>query len=139
MVNLVYCLTNLFYFFDIPLLWYYISFRSSIIFCLSSGKIYFSLGISLLCLFLIVFELFCGEFVETFIILSATLLPIKLRDYYAIFWITIFKVVLSPSVTFLAIFTAYVFTYIFINVIAHIFSKRQNSIVLFKYLIFRLN
>ena len=46
MADLVYCLTSLL-FFDIPLLHYCISVRSSIIFYLFSGDIYFSLGISL--------------------------------------------------------------------------------------------
>ena len=71
MVDLVYCLTNLL-FFDIPLLHYYniiFNLRLSVIFCLSSGDIYLSLGISLSCLFVFVSELFC-EFCETFVILS---------------------------------------------------------------------
>ena len=67
MVNLVHCLTNLL-FFDIPLLCNYINLRSSIIFCLSSADIYLSLGISLSCPF---------KIFETFVILSAILLPIK--------------------------------------------------------------
>ena len=36
-----------------------------------------SLGISLSCSFVTVSELFCCEFFETFVILSAILLPIK--------------------------------------------------------------
>ena len=63
--------------FDIPLLYYYINLRSSIIFCLSSGDIYLSLGVSLSCSFVPVFELFCGEFFETLVILLPILLPIK--------------------------------------------------------------
>ena len=68
MIDLVYCLTNLL-FFDIPLLYYYINLRSSIIFCLSSGDIYLSLGISLSCSFVTVFGSFCVEFFQTIIIL----------------------------------------------------------------------
>ena len=60
MVDLVYYLTNLLVF-DGPLLYYYINLRSSIIFCLSSGDIYLSLGTSLSCSIVTVFELFCGE------------------------------------------------------------------------------
>ena len=44
---------------------------------LFSRDIYFSLGISLLFSFVNVFELFCCEFLETFVILSAILLPVK--------------------------------------------------------------
>ena len=76
MVNLEYYLTNLLVF-DIPLLYFYINLSLSIIFCLSSGDIYLSLGISLLCSFVIVSESFCGEFLETAVILLAILLPIK--------------------------------------------------------------
>ena len=77
MVDLVYCLTNLL-FFDVPLLYYYINLRSSIIFCLSSGDIYLSLGISLSCSFVTVSELFCCKVFEIFVIRSGILLPIKL-------------------------------------------------------------
>ena len=76
MVDLAYCLTNLL-FFDIPLLYCYVNLRSSIIFYLSSGDIYLSLGISLSCSFATVSELFCSKFFETFVILSRTLLPIR--------------------------------------------------------------
>ena len=40
-----------FLFFDIPLLYYYVNFNSSIIYCLSRGDIYLSFGISLLAKF----------------------------------------------------------------------------------------
>ena len=76
MVDLVYYLTNLLLF-DISLLYYYINLRSSIIFCLTSGDIYLSLGISLSCSFVTAFELFCGKFFETFVIPLAILLLIK--------------------------------------------------------------
>ena len=52
-------------FFDIPLLYCYINLRSSIIFCLSSGNIYVSLGISLSCSLITISELFCCEVFET--------------------------------------------------------------------------
>ena len=58
-------------FFDIPLLYYYIILNSSIICCLSSGDIYFSLGIS------ISFLASSKLFFEAFVILSAILLAIK--------------------------------------------------------------
>ena len=76
MVDLVYCLQNVL-FFDIPLLYYYINLRSSIILYLSSGDMYISLGISLLFSFLTISKLFCAEVFETFVILSAILLPNK--------------------------------------------------------------
>ena len=73
MVDLVHCLTRLL-FFDIPLLNYYINPVSSIIFCLFSGEIYLSLGISVS--HSTVSEVFCREFIHTFEIL-VILLPIK--------------------------------------------------------------
>ena len=76
MFDLVYYPTNLI-FFDIPLLYYCINLRSSIIFCLSPEDIYLSLGISLSRSFLSVPEFFCREVLETFVILSGILLPIK--------------------------------------------------------------
>ena len=81
MVDFVHYLKSLL-FFDISLLYYYITLRSSIIFCLFSGDIYLSLGISLsrpifYASFVTISELFCGEVLETFVILSAILLPIE--------------------------------------------------------------
>ena len=76
MAELVYYLTNLL-FFDIPLLYYYINLRSSVILCPSSGDVYLCLGISLSCSFVTVSGLFCCEVFETFLILLAILLPIK--------------------------------------------------------------
>ena len=63
MVDLVHYLTHLLLF-DISLLYYYISLRSSIIFCLSAGDIYFNLGI--LFSLIIVSELFSGEILKKF-------------------------------------------------------------------------
>ena len=58
------------------LLYYYINLRSSISFCLFSGDIYLSLGISLSspifsALFVTVSKLFCNKVLEIFMILSA--------------------------------------------------------------------
>ena len=76
MVDLIYCLKNLL-FFDILLLYYSINLRSLIILCPSSGDIYISLGIYLSCSFVTVSKLFFCKFFEIFVILLATLLPIK--------------------------------------------------------------
>ena len=84
MVDLVYCPRNLLLF-EIPLLYCYINLRSSIMFCLSSGDIYLSLGISLSYSFVTVFELFCGDIFETFGNLSPVLLPIKSLVASAVF------------------------------------------------------
>ena len=59
MINFVYYLTNSL-FFDIPLLYYYINLRSSVVFCLSTRDIDLSLDIYLSCPFLIVSKLFCS-------------------------------------------------------------------------------
>ena len=80
---------------DTPLLYYYINLTISITFCLSSGDIYLFLSISLLCSFVIVSELLCGELLETFIILSAISFPVKPPVASAAFWITLFREVLS--------------------------------------------
>ena len=66
----------------------------SIIFCLSSGDIYFSLSISSSS----VSELFRGEVFVAFVILSAILFPIKSLVASAVFWIGFFEEVLSASV-----------------------------------------
>ena len=81
---MVHCLI-IFFFFDIPLLYYYINFRSSIIFCLFSRDIYLSLGISLSWSFVTVSELFCYNFFEDSVILLAILLPIESPAGSAVF------------------------------------------------------
>ena len=68
------------------------------IFCSSSGDIYLPLDISLSFSILTFSKLFCGKVFETFVIPSAILLPIKSPVASAVFWITIFEVVLSASV-----------------------------------------
>ena len=55
------------------------------IFCLCSGDIYLSLGISLSFSFVTVSELFSCEVFGTFVILLAILLPIKSRVASAVF------------------------------------------------------
>ena len=67
-------------------------------FCLFSGDIYLSLGISLSFSFVTVSKLFCCKFFETFVILSVILLPIKSPVASSVFLMTIFKEVLSASV-----------------------------------------
>ena len=59
--------------------------RLPIIFCLFSGDIYLSLGISLSRLFVTVSELFCCEVFEIFVNLLAILLSIKSPVASAVF------------------------------------------------------
>ena len=68
------------------------------VFLLETYIIYLSLGTSLSCSFIIVSELFCGELLETFVILLAFLFPIKSPVASSVFWITLFEVVLSTSI-----------------------------------------
>ena len=69
MVDLVYYLTSLL-FFVIPLLYYYINLRSSIISPLFPGDIYLSLSYSISSAsFVTVPKLLCDKFLETFVIL----------------------------------------------------------------------
>ena len=95
MVDLMHCLTNTL-FFDIPLLYHYISLNSSIISCLFSGDMYLSFGVSDSSLA----SLFCGflDFSETVVILSAILLLIKSSVTSAVFRIVLFKAVFIASV-----------------------------------------
>ena len=92
MVDLVYYLTNLL-FFNIISIYYYINLRLSIIFCLSSEDIYLSLGISigisLSCSFVTVFELFCCQFIETPVTLLEMLLPISSPVASVVYWYSI--------------------------------------------------
>ena len=84
MVDLINYLTNLL-FFDIPLLYYYVNFKPTIISCLSSGDIYLSSDIYLLWSFVTVSILFFCEVFETFVNLLAILLPIKSPVVSAVF------------------------------------------------------
>ena len=97
----------------IILLYYIIDPRSLVIYCLFSGDIYFSSS------FVPVSELFCGEVFETFVILSAILLPIKPTVAPAIFCIALFEAIFkcicskffSMIKKFLFIFTPSCFTF----------------------------
>ena len=102
-LDLVCFLTDLL-FLDIQWLYYYINVRSPIIFPLYFGDIYLFPGNLLsnpmFCiLFLTVPELFIREVLETFVILSAILLPIKQPVASAFFWIALSEAVWSASVT----------------------------------------
>ena len=102
MADLVYCLSLLF--FDIPLLHYCFSLRSSIIFYLFSRDIYFSLGISLsssmFSLSLSTTSDILGwSIFKTFLILSAIVLSIKSPIASVYFCIALFEAVISASVT----------------------------------------
>ena len=104
MADLVYFLTTLLLF-DIPLLYYYINLKSSIIFCIFSGDIHLSLAIYLSVpifsfSFVNISELLCGKFLETFVILSKTLLPIKSPVASTAFRIALFEAVVSTSVVY---------------------------------------
>ena len=73
-----------------------------------SGGIYISFGIYLsspkfYVLFVTVSKLFCGEILETFVILSAILFPVKSPFASAVFWVPFFEAVLSVSVAFLVV------------------------------------
>ena len=100
-VSLVYFIGLLF--FDIPLLCYLIllllllywssfNLRSSIIFCVSSGDIYFPLRTSSF-----VSKLLCSEVFDSLLNLLAILYPIKSPVAFAGFWIALFETVLSAS------------------------------------------
>ena len=67
-----------------------------------SVDMYLSLGIFLSSpifsvLFVSISELFCGKVLETFLILSTTLLPFKLPVAFIVFWIDLFETVLCAS------------------------------------------
>ena len=95
MVDLMHCLKNSLFFY-IPLLYYYTSLNSSIICCLLSVDMYHLFCVSDSSLA----SLFCGylDFLETFVILSAILLPIKSTVASNVFWIAFFEVVFIASV-----------------------------------------
>ena len=109
MDNLVYCLTNLL-FSVIPVLYYCIIFRSSIIFYLVSGDIDLSFGISLSRpifsgSFVTVFKPSCGEVIKILKILSAVIVD-QITSFFC---------------CFLNYFLEAVFTYIFTGINGHIF------------------
>ena len=120
-------------FFDIPLLHYYFNLSS----LLFQPQFIITLLFqpNFLSLFWTYMSLFCCESFETFVILLAILLPIKLPVPSAIFWITLFDEVLETSVAdFLAWSRSFGSIYHLVlldaitNVFVHNFSKRQKSI-----------
>ena len=104
MVDLMFCLTNLL-FFDIQFWQYYTNLNSSIICCLSSGDIYLFLWVVISTSSSVSsFGNFLLDFLETLVILSAILLPIKSPVASAVFWIVLFEAVFIASVVdFLAL------------------------------------
>ena len=80
--------------FGIPLLYYYVNLRWSIILCLRSEGI--NLSRSIYSSF--VSELLCDDVLETLVILSTILFPIKSPVVSSVSWIALFKAVLSASV-----------------------------------------
>ena len=81
----MYCLISLLLF-DILLLYRYIHLRLSMIFCLSSGDIYISLGISLSSSFVTVSEFFCCKFSETLVIFLPTKSPVVSVFYISLLY-----------------------------------------------------
>ena len=75
-------------FFDIPLLYCYTKPNSLIIYCLSSGDMYFFFGA-----FISSFYNSLGDFLETFGILSAILISIKSPVTSVVFLIALFEAV----------------------------------------------
>ena len=144
MVYLMHCLTNSL-FFDIPLLYYYTSLNSSIICCLFSGDIYLSFGApdsSLTSLFCE--SHFDEDFLETLVILSAIVLPIKSLVASDVFQIALFEAVfISSFVTFLHCQEVFDHIY-FLSVLPMLFAKDKKpypftyilSLGLIGYLIF---
>ena len=79
-----------YYFLIFHLIYYHSNLRSLIIFCLSSGDIYLSLGISLSCSSVSFSKLFWVELLETFVILLAISLLFKSPVASTVFWIFFF-------------------------------------------------
>ena len=125
--------------------------KSLIIGCPFSGDICLSFGVSLWnTVFFIslstVSERFCGELLDTFVILWAILLPSKSSGSSAVFWTASFGAALSSTVidfsAWLRKFCLYLpltFYLNFTNIFSHIFIKRQKSVTFYKYSISRLN
>ena len=98
----MYCLTNLLVF-DISLLYYNFNLTSLIVCWLYSGNIYLSVGIFRTNVVLSLSILSVSEFLydklfDTFVIVSAILLPMQSLVTSTVFWIVLFEVVLSASV-----------------------------------------
>ena len=75
MVDLMHCLTNLLLF-NIPLSYCYTNYNSSILYCLSSGDIIFSVVTLSASTSVLLFCHSLADFLETLSILSVTLLPV---------------------------------------------------------------
>ena len=94
----------IFWYSIIIILYFYINLSLSIISCVfcEDGYIYFGVSLSTPIFSLSLSTasgLICGKLHETFIILSAVLLPTKLLVVSASFWIALFEPILSESVT----------------------------------------
>ena len=100
------------------------------IFCLSSGDIVFSSICES------VSELFLGEL---FLILLAILSSIKSPAASAVFWNSLFENFFKYICCRLFKSCHKGFTYIFTDIFAHIFTKRQNSTTFYKYYISRFS
>ena len=124
-------LSNKFTIFYIPLWYYYINLRLSIIFCLFSGNIYFYLGVFLSCSFVTTSELFCGKFfwdlrnfISNFMTNQTTSCFCCFSNYFL--WTSfkcLFADCLAWSRSFWLDYTE-VFICIFANVFIHILGKR---------------
>ena len=135
MVDLVYYLTILFiYFFDVPLLdcHYYINLSLSITSFYGDICLSFDISLSNLIIsvsLLTVSEVFCSDFLETFVTFSGILLLIKSPDASAIVWITLFEVFkcfLAECLEVLGcIYPLYFYQFV-TNIFADIFSKDEN-------------
>ena len=137
MVDLVYCLKKLL-FFDIPLLYYYINLRSSILFCLCFGGLhltYFSVRLYIFWFISNCFRIIpwwsCQDFCN-FICCFSNCSP---WSSFKCICCRLFYMIKKR----LALFTAKIFTDVFANIFTHVFNKTQKLIALCKCLIFRFN
>ena len=129
----MYCLTNVL-FFDIPWLYYYINFISSILFCLFYGDVYLSLGICYHMQFVTGSELFFCKVFEILVIL----LKIRIRSPVCFFcflncsfWYNFMNIccgLIFIIKTFLATFTTQDFTYIFTTNFIYILAEDKNPL-----------
>ena len=94
MIDSIYYIKSLL-FFNIPLFYYHIDLRSSVICCLLSGDIYFGIFIDFSFVCELISELFCDEY---FVILLTISLPIKSPVPSAVFSIIVFETVIRAFV-----------------------------------------
>ena len=164
---LVWCIVlGIFYFVIFQSLYRYINLRWSTI-CCSFWKYvfffcYFSIQSNIFCFICncsFVTELFLDEFLNTFVIISEILLPIKSPVASAVFWIALFKAVLNVSVKcclawsrifWLCLRSTFLLNLYFILLIflasssasfrrSWVEPPNQNAQSFFKHLIFRFN